>query len=156
MTTLSANVTIKTKLQPQRIKLKVVNGAVTIYKRSLLEYELSNIGYVQACTQDQARPNQPEFAGIANDYLNVAAADNTADGTYEIEVIPRGSGEYVSLPVSSTITIANEGDGVYMDDSGAVDISSGISNTTGGFVGIIRQFVSANLAWIQLTQHPTL
>ena len=37
-----------------------------------------------------------------------------------------------------------------MDTDGSVDLASGIENTTGGFVGIIRQFVSASEAWVQL------
>ena len=153
---LSANAIIERKEQPQRLKLKVVDGLVQIYKGALLEYELSNIGYVQPATTDQARPAQPEFAGIALEEVSQAAADNTSDGTFEVLVIPRGSGEYVKLTTTATITVANEGDAVYMDHDGAVDLVGNVSNTTGGLVGIIRQFVSANKAWVQLVQSPVL
>ena len=149
---LSANAIIETKVAPQRIKLEVVDGAIHIYKGAILSYESGNIGYVELGTDTLT----PEFAGIAMDELNVAAADNTADGTYEIEVIPRGSGEYVKMTTTSTITIANEGDPVYVDGDDAVDIASGITNTTGGYVGIIRQFISGNLAWVQLCQSAAL
>lgn len=152
---LTAEVVIETKKSPVRAKLKVVDGLIAIFKGALLEYEVSNIGYVQPASADAA-PDEPEFAGIALDSLSKTAAVNTSDGLFEIEVLTRGCGDWVKLPVTSTITIANEGDPVYMDHDAAVDISSGISNTTGGLVGIIRQFISANLAWIQLTQHPIL
>ena len=153
MTVLTDNQIIETKVAPQRIKLKVVDGVITIYKGALLAYEGGNIGYVQLAADEL----NSEFAGIAMENKTLTAALNASDGDYDVEVIPRGSGEYVKLPVSSTITIANEGDPVYMDDDGAVDIASGIvSSVTGGLVGIIRQFVSANVAWIQLTQHPIL
>jgi len=149
---LSANQVVNTKVQPARLKLKVVNGAIHIYRGAILGYESGNIGYVDL----GADTLTDEFAGIAMDELNVAAADNATDGTYDIEVIPRGSGELVKLTVTSTITIANEGDAVYMDGDDKVDISSGITNTTGGLVGIIRQFVDGNTAWVQLIQHPNV
>jgi hypothetical protein len=60
------------------------------------------------------------------------------------------------MKVTSTITIANEGDAVYVDTDEYVDISSGILNTTGGLVGIIRQFIDGNTAWVQLIPHPNV
>lgn len=149
---LSANKVYDIKHQPVRSELKVVDGAVHLYEGALLNYEASNIGYVMAGSDTL---NQ-EFAGIAVEELNVAAADNTSDGTYSVRVIPRGSGEWVLMDVTSTITIANEGDPVYVDTDEYVDLSTGITNTTGGFVGIIRQFVSANKAWVQLCQSSAL
>lgn len=149
---LSANKLIQTKAQPVITKLKVVDGLVHIYKGALLNYESGNIGYVQPATD--ALTN--EFAGIALDELSVAAADNTADGTYEIEVLTRGCGQWFLADVTSTITIANEGDPVYVDTDDKVDLAAGVTNTTGGFVGIIRQFVSANKAWVQLCQSSSL
>ena len=145
---LSANKVIEKKNQPLRLTLKVVDGAIHIYQGALLNYEASNIGYVKLGSDTL----NEEFAGIAMDELNVAAADNTSDGTFEILVMPKGTGEVVKMDVTSTITIANEGDVVYVDGSGAVDIASGITNTTGGAVGTIRQFISGNLAWVQLDQ----
>lgn len=152
MCALSANANVETKLAPQRTKKQIVDGLIRIYRGALLNYEAANIGYVKLGSDTLSE----EFAGIALEEQNLAAADNDADGTYKVEVIPRGSGEWVKLPVTSTITIANEGDPVYVDGDDAVDISTGITNTTGGFVGIIREFISANLAWVQLTQHPSL
>lgn len=148
---LSANKLVERKQQPAIKKLKVVNGAVHIYKGALLNYESGNIGYVMPGTDADGA----EFAGIALEELNVAAADNVSDGTFEIEVLPRGCGEEVLLDVDSTITIANEGDPVWVDNDGEVDIAGGTSYT-GGIVGIIRQFVSSNKAWVQLVQHPNL
>jgi len=156
MSALTDNVIIETKKSPVSTKLKVVDGLIRIFKGALLEYELSNIGYVQPATADIARENQPEFAGISLDELDKSAALNTTDGTFSVAVMTRGVGDWIKLPVVSTITIANEGDPVYMDGDASVDIASGILNTTGGLVGIIRQFIGANSAWIQLTQHPIL
>lgn len=150
---LSDNLIVRTQVPPQRVKLKCVDGLLHIYKGANLMYEASNIGYVM----NAADILTAEFAGIAMEEINVSAADNAADGTYEIAVIPRGSGEWIERDVRSNITIANEGDPVYMDGDDYVDIASGIaSSVTNGMVGIIRKFISTNKAWVQLTQHPTL
>jgi ABC-type uncharacterized transport system ATPase subunit len=149
---LSANKVIRRKSAPTPKKLKVVDGAVHIHVGANLNYEASNIGYVMPATDVL----NAEFAGIALEELNVAAADNTSDGTYEVLVLPRGAGDEVLMDVHDTITIANEGDPVYVYDDDDVGLSASVTNTTGGLVGIIRQFVSANKAWVQLVQHPTL
>ena len=149
---LSANANIQRIVTPAVLKKKIVDGAIHIYRGALLNYEAANIGYVKLGSDTLSE----EFAGIALEEVNLAAADNTADGTYKVEVSPRGNGDLFLLPVTSNITIANEGDPVYVDGDSAVDIASGIVNTTNGFVGIIREFVSTNSAWVQMTQHPTL
>lgn len=150
---LSANKVIQRKAQPCITKLKVVDGLIHIYKGANLVYEAGNIGYVMLGTDRLT----DEFAGIALEELSVSAAENTADGTYEISVLPRGCGECVLMDVTGSITIANEGDPVYVDTDEKVDLSSGVIHTvTGGLVGIIRQFVSTNKAWVQMVQHPTL
>lgn len=149
---LSANKVFDIKHQPYEEDLKVVNGAVHIYEGALLNYEAGNIGYVMPGTDVLSA----EFAGIAVEELNVAAADNVSDGTFSVRVLTRGCGEIVELDVTSSITIANEGDAVYVDTDEYVDISSGILNTTGGFVGIIRKYISAHKALVQMCQHPTL
>ena len=150
---LSANAKRRIKVAPQRLRKQVVNGIIHIYEGAILAYEAANIGYVKLGADELTS----EFAGIAVEEKNIAAADNTADGTFTIEVIPRGSGEYIEMDITSSITIANEGDPVYMDGDDAVDIASGIvSSVTNGFVGIIREFISTNKAWVQLTEHPTL
>lgn len=146
MAALTDNQIIETKLSPARLVLKVVDGEITIFKGALLNYEATNIGYVKLGSDVTGE----EFAGIAMENKTLAAADNPSDGTFDVEVIPKGSTELVKMNVTSTISIANEGDPVYVDDDGAVDIASGITNTAGGFVGIIKQFVSANVAWVQL------
>lgn len=148
---LSANVVIEKKQQPFITKLKVVNGAVHIYKGALLVYESGNIGYVMPGVDALTH----EFAGIAMEELDVAAADNVTDGTFEIEVLTRGCGEVVKLNHSVSITIANEGDAVYLEDDQYANIS-GVTNITGGLVGIIRQFVSTSSSWVQLVQHPNV
>jgi|GEM_PF-2656901 len=150
---LSANAIIERKQQPVRARLKVVDGLIHIYKGALLQYEEGNVGYVEPAATDIAIGVQPTFAGIANDELNKTAAQNASDGDFEIEVIPRGTGEWVKLATTATITIANEGAAVYMDGDGTVDIAANISNSTGGKVGVIRQFISANLAWVELTDN---
>ena len=149
---LSANKIIKRKAQPCIKKYKVVDGDVRIYEGANLNYEAGNIGYVMPATDVL----NAEFACIALEELNVSAADNTANGTFEILGLPRGCGEEILMDVTSNITIANEGDPVYADTDEKVDIASGILNTTGGLVGIIRQFVSTNKAWVQMVQHPIL
>lgn len=150
---LSANKLIVRKAAPTITKLKCVDGLLHIYKGAHLQYEGGNIGYVTPATDNSTG----EYAGIALEEIDVAAADNTADGTFEVEVLPRGCGECVLMDVDSTITIANEGDPVYMESDDEVDLSTGVTNTvTKGLVGIIRQFVSSNKAWVQMVQHPTL
>ena len=152
--TLSANINVETKKSPVITKLKCVDGALAIYRGALLEYEKSNIGYVQPASADVAQTNQSEFAGIALEEKTVAAADNTADGTIEISVLSRGCGDWVLLTSSSALTIAHEGDPVYMKND--LYVATSATNSTGGFVGIIRQFVSTTTAWVQLVQSPTL
>ena len=98
---LSQDQIVETKVQPQRATLKVVDGAITIFAGALLAYEAGNIGYVNLASDALTE----EFAGIALENKTLTAALNTADGTYDVEVIPRGSGEWVKLTVSSTITI---------------------------------------------------
>jgi len=150
---LSANNIIQRKQQPVIKKLQVVDGAIHIYKGAHLAYEGSNIGYVMLASD----VTNNEYAGIALEELNLAAADNTSDGTYEVEVLQRGCGEEILMDISSSITIANEGDAVYMDGDDYVDIESGIENsTTYGLVGIIRLFVSTCTAWVQMVQHPNV
>jgi hypothetical protein len=147
---LSANKKIVRKAQPAVTKLQCVDGLLHIYKGALLNYEASNIGYVMPATNT----NGQEFAGIALEELSVSAADNSADGTYEIEVLPRGCGEEVLIDFGETI--ANEGDGVYAISDDTVKLTASSVNTTGGMVGIIRQFVSTTKAWVQMVQHPTV
>ena len=148
---LSANVILEVKEQPVEEELKVVDGAIHIFQGALLNYEASNIGYVQLGSNTLSQ----EFAGIAIEEKNIAAADNASDGTYVIKVISRNSGRWVKLTLESTISIANEGDVVYVQDDDAVDLAANLGvdvNTTGGAVGTIRRFISANLAWVQLDQ----
>lgn len=149
---LSDNQIIELKKTPARLTLKLVNGLIRVYKGAFLNYEAANIGYAKL----GADALSEEFAGIALEEKNLAAADNVTDGDNDVEVISRGSGDLILMVITTTITIANEGDPVYVDGDDAVDIASGILNTTGGFVGIIRQFVGANSAWVQMTQHPAL
>lgn len=151
MTVLSKNRKLKIKGDYVPITLKVVDGAVHIYEGGLVQYEQGNIGYVQEAA-DTNGPC-PTFAGIALEEVNVSAADNTADGTYSILVLPKGCGAYVELPVTTTITIANQESIVYVDDDGYVDLASGISNFTGGSVGTIKEFVDGNTAWVKMDRY---
>lgn len=143
---LSKNKVVDRKPSPLEQDESCVDGALHIYKGANLNYEAGNIGYVMPATDVLSA----EFCGIALEEMNVAAADNTANGTKKVRVLKRGCGETVLMDITSNITIANEGDAVYADTDEKVDIASGILNTTGGFVGIIRQFVSTNKAWVQM------
>lgn len=143
---LTDNKIVEIKQVPQRITLKVVSGLIHIYKGAILNYASGNIGYVKLGAD--ALTN--EFAGIALEELNVAAADNPSDGTFSILAIARGSGEWVNLKISDNITIADEGQAVFVNGDDVVKKS--VTNTTGGFVGIIRQFISTNQAWVQMCQ----
>lgn len=149
---LSANANIKRMVTPAILTKKLVDGALHVYRMALLNYEAANIGYAKLGSDTLSE----EFCGIALEEVDVSAAQNTADGTYTCKVYPRGNGDLFLLPVRSNITIANEGDPVYVDGDDYVDIASGIVNTTNGFVGIIREFVSTNSAYVQMTQHPIL
>lgn len=149
---LTANKIVQKKAQPFETKLKCVDGALQIYKGGHVMYEAGNMGYVMT----GADTASAEYAGIALEEITKAAADNTADGTFEVLVLMRGNGDLVLMDTTTTITIANEGDAVYLDNDDTVDTAAGVVNTTGGLVGIIRQYVSANKAWVQMVAHPTL
>src|SRR5262249_6433668 len=111
------------------------------------------IGYVGLAADELTS----EFAGIALEERNLAAADNTADGTFTVPMLTRGCGEIVEMDITGNITIANVGDPVYMGGDDKVDVAAGIAlSTTNGMVGIIREFISTNKAWVQMTQHPIL
>lgn len=137
---------VNIKQSPQRILRNVVAGLITIYKGALLNYKAGDVGYVKLGSDTLSE----NFAGIAMDNLTVTAAQNPSDGTFQILTIGRGSGELVLLTFTDTLTIANEGAACYVNGDDVVKLS--VVNTTGGFVGIIREFVSANLAYVQMCQ----
>ncbi len=140
------NKIIQKKDLPFIARLKIVSGLIHIYKGAHLAYKAGKIGYVGLAADEITS----RYVGIALEEKNLAAADNSADGTYDIEVYHKASKEVVSMKVTSTITIANEGDSVYMDTDDSVDIATGIVNsTTNGKVGVIRQFIDSNNAWVQ-------
>ncbi len=147
---LSANVIIRKKTSPLILDLKLVSGAIHVYEGAILNYASGNIGYVKLGAD--ALTN--EFAGIAYEEKNIAAADNLSDGTVSIRTLSRGCGETIQMTLSADITIANEGDPVYVKGDDLVGTTA--TNTTGGLVGIIRQYISARQAWVQLVQHPNL
>lgn len=150
---LSDNKIIRTKTQPLITKYPIVSGAITIYKGAHLAFKSGDIGYVGLAADELVS----EYAGIAKEYKNIASGDNGTHGTFYVEVLTRGCGEIVEMDITSNITIANVGDPVYMDTDEKVDIASGIAlSTTLGMVGIIREFISTNKAWVQMTQHPIL
>lgn len=144
---LSANVNLRVAQSPYVNRKSVVDGAIHIYRGAILNHEAGNVGNVKLGSDTLLE----EFAGIALEEWNIAAGDNTADGTYKVECYDRGCGLLFELTITSNITVANIGDKVYVDGDDKVDLSSGILNTTGGFVGIIREFISTNKALVQLT-----
>lgn len=143
---LSSNQVIKRKAQPVEDTYGVVDGAITIYKGALLNFEAANIGYMKLASDTSSE----EFAGVALDYLSVSAADNTSDGTYEMKVLKRGCGQEVQLTTTDTITVANIGDIVYANGDDAVALAGTTTNDVP--VGTIRQFVDSNTAMVQLDQ----
>lgn len=148
---LSANKILRHKESPAVLRLKLVDGLIHVFKGALLNYEAGNIGFVKLGSDTSGE----EFAGIAVEEKDLAAADNATNGANDIEVWSRGCGRLVELDFTADITIANEGDGVYVDGDDKVDLAANVANSiTGGFVGILRQFVSARKGWVQLTPNP--
>lgn len=143
---LTDNKIVNLKQAPQRIYRNVVSGLIHIYKGALLNYKSGSIGYVGL----GADVLSDQFAGIAMEEVNVSAAQNPTNGTFQVLTIGRGSGELVLLTFTDTLTIADEGGNAYVNGDDVVKKS--VTNTTGGFVGIIREFVSANLAYVQMCQ----
>lgn len=142
---LSANKIIRHKEAPTIIKIKLASGAHTIYKGALMNLNAAGYGKIAADALGE------KFAGIAMEYKLIAAGDNGTNGVLELEVLAPKNGRWVELDVASTITIANERDAVYVDADDKVDVVAGtILNTTGGAVGIIGQYISANKAWVQM------
>lgn len=147
---LSANSKPRTQVQPARLQYGITSGAIEIFEGALLNF--SSGGYVKKASNTHGE----KFAGIALEHKNLAAADNTAGGTFTVEVIPAGSGELVELTITSTITILDVGKRVWADDDDSVDIvADGQKNDTAGQVGIIKQYISANKALVQLTNRQT-
>lgn len=103
---------------------EMVDGALAIYLGALVNYEAANIGYAKVASDT----SNEEFAGIAAEQLTVAAADNTADGTYELKIYAKGSGKVFKLPYTGTVTRANIGDTVYVYDDQYVGLTGSVSN----------------------------
>lgn len=143
---LSDNKIVQLKQSPQRILRNIISGTIHIYKGALLNFKSGSIGYV-GLGADVAGD---QFAGIAMEEANLVSATNLANGTFQVLTIGRGSGELVLLTFTDTLTIADEGGNAYVNGDDVVKKS--VTNTTGGFVGIIREFVSANLAYVQMCQ----
>lgn len=105
----------------------LVDGALAIFKGSLMNYEAANIGYVK----NGADIASEEFAGLALKEFNVAAADNTSDGTFESELVVKGSGKVIlfqSDRIEGTITLANTGDLVYVKDDQKIGLVGDVTN----------------------------
>lgn len=144
---LSDNQVIETMVPDADFKVKLVDGLIRVYKGALLNYEAGNIGYAKLGSDTHSE----EFVGIALEEKNLAAADNLTNGANEVLIMPKGCGKLVKLTITSTITVANEGDSVYVDGDDAVDLVAGVVNNTLGLVGVIKKYISANQAWVKLT-----
>jgi hypothetical protein len=82
------------------------------------------------------------FAGVADD-----RADNTGGGAGDISATVRRRGMYL-FNLGTAITVANVGDAVFLVDDVTVDLIGNVSN--GIFCGVIAEYHSANLAWIDV------
>lgn len=143
---LTDNKIVNIKQSPQRILRSIISGTIHIYKGALLNFKSGSIGYVGL----GADALSDQFAGIAMEEVNLVSTVNTSNGLFQVLTIGRGSGELVLLTFTDTLTIANEGAACYVNGDDVVKLS--VTNTTGGFVGIIREFVSASTAYVQMCQ----
>lgn len=143
---LTDNKIVNLKQSPQRILRNIVSGTIHIYKGALLNYKAGDIGYVKLGSDTVSE----QFAGIAMEEQNLVSSVNTADGLFQVLTIGKGSGELVLLNFTDTLTIANEGAACYVNGDDVVKLS--VVNTTGGYVGHIREFVSASQAYVQMEQ----
>lgn len=141
---LSSNEVITYEENFLKTKRGIVDGAIHIYKSALLNYEAANIGYVKLADDVASE----EFAGIALEEKDLAAADNTSDGTYDTEIYAKGCNKVFLLKVDSGCTIANIGDTVYAKADDVVDLVAGVSNNVE--VGTIVDIYSSTHAWVKI------
>ena len=143
---LTDNKIIRSKQSPLKTKVKLASGLIHVYKGAHLA--LNSGGYAVLASDALAL----KYAGIALEEVNLTAAVNSADGLFDVLVLRNESLEIVEMDVTSNITIANLEAAVYMDTDEKVDIGSGIAfSTTLGRVGVIKEFISTNKAWVQMT-----
>jgi hypothetical protein len=82
------------------------------------------------------------FHGVADE-----RADNAAGANGDIKCNVRRRGLFL-FALGTAITQANVGDNVFLDDDQTVDLAANVDNNI--FCGIIAEYVSANLAWIDI------
>ena len=82
------------------------------------------------------------FAGVADD-----RADNTGGSAGDISATVKRRGLYL-FAMGTAITIANVGDAVFLVDDQTVDLIANVTN--GIFCGVIAEYHSAGLAWIDI------
>lgn len=143
---LTDNKVVNIKQAPQRIMRNIISGTIHIFKGALLNYKSGSIGYVGL----GADALGDVFAGIAMEEQNLFSSVNTANGLFQILTIGKGSGDLVLLNFTDTLTIADEGAACYVNGDDVVKKS--VLNTTGGFVGHIREWVSSSQAYVQIEQ----
>lgn len=143
---LTDNKIVNIKQSPQRILRGVISGTVHLYKGALLNFKAGSIGYVGL----GADVLNDQFAGIAMEEKNLVSATNPTNGTFQILTLGRGCGDLVLLNFTDTLTIADEGAACYVNGDDVVKKS--VTNTTGGFVGIIREWISSSQAYVQMCQ----
>jgi len=126
---LSANVLDRGYIENWRQRNSgIVNGAIHIYEGAILNYEAANIGYVKLGSDTASE----EFAGIACEEVNLAAADNASDGDNTVWMDAAGSGKCFRFSsdrvLTTAITIANIGDTVYVAGDDKIALASVTSN----------------------------
>ena len=137
---LSANQVIQYKNSPVNVDIEVASGAIRIYAGAILNRNTS--GYAKLGGDVASE----KFGGIALDELDQASGGSNGDN--KIRVLAPGSGRWVKMNVTGTITRANIGDKVYSDGDAAGDLTAGVTNNVE--VGTIREFIDANTAWVEI------
>ncbi len=102
----------------------MVDGALAIEEGQFINGDTGGFGKIGGDTASEV------FLGIAGDAINKTAAENTADGTFHLQVIAKGSGKIVWLPFTGTITIVDvmNGTSVYVDSATEVALVGDTTN----------------------------
>lgn len=126
---------------PKGAKKPVAAGAIEIFDGAYLALNANRFAVLGVDTAAFI------FGGIAIEHLDQATGGS--DGDNDISVKPAGSGSWVKMNFTNTITRANEGDTVYLVDDETVGLVADVSNNVE--VGKLQEFIDSLTGMVQIT-----
>ncbi len=126
---------------PKATKKSVAAGAIEIFDGAYLAMNANRFAVLGVDTASFI------FGGIATAHLDQAAGGSDGDNT--IPVKPPGSGSWVKMKFTNTITRANEGDTVYLKDDETVGLVADVTNNV--VVGTLQEFIDSLTGIVQIT-----